>query len=140
LSNKTRSSYISFNLVTFSGKQLGRSALNMSPALRAELDAAVDAYLRECERLIESHMREELSAEWDADPHGEHCRFENLRTGHIVEAPFPDEPTQFAIDPYFFGVFVKTGPDFPLLKQAIKHEFHDSLALLDGRAQKEKDA
>jgi len=112
----------------------------MTPALRAELNTAVEAYLRECERLIGLYSREELSDEWGADEHGEHCRFENLRTGHIVEAPLPDMTPHFAVDPYFFGVFVKTGPDFPLLKQAIKHEFHDSIALLDERARKEHDA
>jgi hypothetical protein len=112
----------------------------MTPALKTELDTAVDAYLRECERLVGSYLRKDLSKEWDATPHGEHCRFENRRTGHIVEAPFDDEPQQFAIAPYFFGVFLKTGPDFPLLKQAIRHEFHDSLALLGERAHNAKHA
>lgn len=106
----------------------------MTPALRAELDIAVEAYLRECERLIGLHLRDELSDEWHADEHGEHCRFENLRNGHVVEAPLPGNKPHFAIDPYFFGVFVKTGPGFLLLKQTIKHEYHDSIALLDERA------
>jgi hypothetical protein len=112
----------------------------MVPALRSELDAAVEAYLRECERLVGLYSCDELSNEWWADEHGEHCRFENLRTGHVVEAPLPDVVPRLAIDPYFFGVFVKTGPEFPLLKQAIKHEFHDSIALLDERVQEKHDA
>jgi hypothetical protein len=112
----------------------------MTPAVKAELDAAVEAYLDECRRLVELYSREALPEEWGADEHGEHCRFENLRTGHIVEAPLPDITPHFAIDPYFFGVFVKTGPDFPLLKQAIKREFHDSIALLDERAQEGHEA
>ena len=112
----------------------------MTAELRVELETAVDAYLRECQRLIDLHMRSELSEEWDAHEHGEHCRFENLRTGHVIEAPFPDATPRFAVDPYFFGVFVKTGAEFPLLKQTIKHEFHDTLALLDERDGKATDA
>jgi hypothetical protein len=46
---------------------------------------------------------------------------------------------RFDIDPYFLGAFVKTGPNFPLLKKAITHEFHDTLALLDERAREQKE-
>jgi hypothetical protein len=113
---------------------LKRSAKKMPPSLKAELNAAIGAYLQACEHLIGAHERGDLPKEWAAEPHGEHCRFENLQSGHIIEAPFPRfiNP-RFDIDPYFFGVFVKTGPGFPLLKKAISHEFHDSLALLDQR-------
>lgn len=111
----------------------------MSPELRVELDTAIEAYSRECERLIGAHERGELPQEWSADPHGEHCRFEHATSGHVVEAPFSwFVSPHFAIDPYFFGVFVKTGSGFPLLKEAIAREFHDALALLDAREQEKK--
>lgn len=113
----------------------------MSPELRIELDAAVDAYSRECERLIGAHERRELPKEWLADEHGEHCRFEHATSGHVVEAPLSwFASPHFAIDPYFFAVFVKTGPGFPLLKKANTHEFHDALALLDARKKEKKNA
>ena len=112
----------------------------MSPALRAELEAAISAYQRECATLIAAYEQGSLSAEWDADPHGEHCRFESSRSGRVVEAPFPDSVPRFAVDPYFLGVFVKTGHEFPLLRSAIAHEFHDTLALLDQLHREEKNA
>jgi hypothetical protein len=65
---------------------------------------------------------------WWAHEHGEHCRFENLKTGVIVEAniDFPDK-----VDPYFLLLFAETTGRYPGVLTACVHGFHDMCRLLE---------
>lgn len=103
----------------------------MSPILKSEMIEAMHAYRNKCHELITAHQRATLSPEWTADEHGEHCRFEHLVTGQVIEAPFALTDEWFYFDPYFLGVFIKTCAEFPQLKASLKHEFHDTIKLLD---------
>ncbi|MFF1348972.1 hypothetical protein ACFVZJ_23800 [Streptomyces sp. NPDC058322] len=65
---------------------------------------------------------------WWAAPHGEHCRFENLETGVVVEAHThaPD-----SVDPYFLLRFAQTTGRYPAVLDACVHGFHDMSRLLE---------
>ncbi len=65
---------------------------------------------------------------WWPFPHGEHCRFENLETGVIVEAHV-DAPDR--IDPYFLLLFAETTGRYPAVLTACVHGFHDMCRLLE---------
>lgn len=65
------------------------------------------------------------------DEHGEHNRYENLKTKQILEASvYPINNIQ-NIDPYFLCEFIKTSESYPELKAIIKHDFHDSCRILE---------
>ncbi|MFG3525586.1 hypothetical protein ACGF8B_02485 [Streptomyces sp. NPDC047917] len=65
---------------------------------------------------------------WWAAPHGEHCRFENLGTGVIVEAHTQAPDT---VDPYFLLRFAETTGRYPAVLDACVHGFHDMSRLLE---------
>lgn len=70
--------------------------------------------------------------DWELmEEHGEHNRYENIQTGQILETcSFP--MTHFNhIDPYFWGLFIKTSTNHQDLKEMIKSEFHNALRILD---------
>ncbi|MFI0354505.1 DUF6896 domain-containing protein [Actinomadura sp. 9N407] len=65
---------------------------------------------------------------WIAWPHGEHCRFENLENGVIVEAniEFPDR-----VDAYFLLLFAETSRRYPGILGACVHGYHDMYRMLE---------
>lgn len=65
------------------------------------------------------------------EEHGEHNRYQHKNSGQILEtcAFLIDNITQ--IDPYFFGVFIKTGTKYANIQKIITNEFHDSALILD---------
>ncbi|MFD1149627.1 hypothetical protein [Saccharothrix hoggarensis] len=71
---------------------------------------------------------EEFGATWTADEHGEHCRFENVVTGEVVEASV-DDPD--AVDPYFLLLFAQTSHRHNAVHTACVEGFHDMVRLLD---------
>jgi hypothetical protein len=98
---------------------------------QSEARRAIEDYRRTCARLIERYRSGSLSADWQADEHGEHCRFENRRSGQVVEAPLEDRIDASQIDPYFFAQFLRTTPGHEPVADLITHDFHDAARLLD---------
>jgi hypothetical protein len=94
---------------------------------RAEIQRAIEDYRRTCASLIEGYRRGSLPQEWEAAEHGGECRFENERTGQVVEAPFRGR----GVDPYFFAIFVQTTPGHARVAELIKEDFHDAARILD---------
>jgi hypothetical protein len=66
--------------------------------------------------------------DWFADPHGEHCRFEHVESGLVVEVNLerPDE-----LDPGFLLLFAQTSRRYPGVLAACVHGFHDMARLLE---------
>lgn len=94
-----------------------------------ELEALV-ADFRELARGLVRQLDEGTLDEgvWWAFPHGEHCCFENLETGVIVDA-HTDDPDR--IDPYFLLRFAETSGGYPGVIGACVHGFHDMCRLLE---------
>ena len=91
---------------------------------------AIDCYIVTCSNLTTEYEEGILNSEWSAMMHGEHVRLENSNTGQIVEAPLMTTTIE-TIDPYFFGVFVKTTENFVEVAQLITDEYHDSRRILE---------
>lgn len=107
---------------------------------RGEVQLAVDEYRRACSGLTKRYEAGTLPEDWQADEHGEHCRFKNRATGQVVEAPL-DWIGPFPVDPYFFAVFVKTTAGLERVAELIEHNFHDGARILGIVASKaEQDA
>ena len=68
-----------------------------------------------------------LSDNWDFEVHGEHCRFENLLTGQILEVSLIGKEDVTNLDPYFFNEFLRTTEDLKYLAQNFKNGFKDTL-------------
>ena len=69
--------------------------------------------------------------EWELlEEHGEHNRYENIKTGQVLETCSYPITHLDSIDPYFFGLFIKTSMNHQELKEIINHEFHDSVKIL----------
>jgi hypothetical protein len=95
---------------------------------RPELEALVADFRALARSLVDRFARGTLDEDvWWASPHGDHCRFENLGTGVIVEAHLevPEE-----IDPYFLLRFAETTGRYPRVLDACVHGFHDMCRLL----------
>ncbi|MCX4846935.1 hypothetical protein [Streptomyces sp. NBC_00893] len=96
---------------------------------RPELETLIADFRGLAHTLTETFELDTLDENvWWASPHGEHCRFENLETGVIVEAHIhaPD-----SIDPYFLLRFAETTGRYPGVLDACVHGFHDMSRLLE---------
>ncbi|MFI0445065.1 hypothetical protein [Actinomadura sp. 6N118] len=93
--------------------------------VRAELDTLVADFRRLAQRLASD---EPDAAVWHADPHGEHCRYENVATGVVVEVNV-EQPD--ALDPYFLLEFAETSDGYPGVLAACVHGDHDMCRLLE---------
>jgi hypothetical protein len=72
-----------------------------------------------------------LDREWSYDFHGLECRFENRKTGQVVEVRL-EFGTEFGVlDPYFFALFLKSTPELSHLARLIRHDYHDSARVLN---------
>jgi hypothetical protein len=74
--------------------------------------------------------------EWDYQPHGGECRFVGRATGQVVEVRLTFGEEFGALDPYFFGRFVRSTPGLEGLARLIRDEYHDTARVLElvGRA------
>ena len=64
------------------------------------------------------------------EEHGEHNRYRHKASGQILETnTYPFDEAKH-IDPYFFGLFIKTSLKYNDLKKIITDEFHDSSKIL----------
>ncbi|RZQ65546.1 DUF6896 domain-containing protein [Amycolatopsis suaedae] len=115
--------------------------------LRDELDAAVAeftglaallvaAFREHVEPLLEREQPypDELDAggsAWRLHVHGEHCRFERIGDGVVVEAN-TEHPG--AVDPYFLLLYLRTSHRYPDLTAACPDGFRDMSRMLTSRA------
>lgn len=102
-------------------------------ARRDDVWRAVDEYRRTCATLVTQYTVGTMSDDWDADEHGRHCRFENRRTGQVVEAPLERESAHLPlrVDPFFFSAFVHTTPGWEPVAELIRDWFHDGVQVLE---------
>lgn len=75
--------------------------------------------------------QENLSDNWWFDVHGEHCMFENLTTGQVLEVSLGDKDSVRNLDPYFFYNFLKTTEKFKHLIKYFDNPFKDTLDLFE---------
>lgn len=69
-----------------------------------------------------------FNATWCLDPHGEHCRFDNLVSGQVVEANIHARET---VDPYFLLLYAETPGRHGAVVDACTEGFHDMCRLLE---------
>jgi hypothetical protein len=77
------------------------------------------------------NRQEYLSDNWLFDVHGEHCMFENLTTGQILEVSLGDKESVGNLDPYFFYNFLKTTANLQHLTKHFDNPFKDTLDLFE---------
>jgi hypothetical protein len=96
-----------------------------------EIEAAVRSYIEACSTMITKYEEGTLSEEWSSDMHGGHRRFENARTGQVIEVPLGGASQPSKIDPYFFALFAKSTPGLEVVAQLLRHDFHDAARMRD---------
>lgn len=108
-------------------------------SVRPILENLVAGFRRTAEALVEQ-MRAGTSPEeypesvqygdatWYLHPHGEHCRFENVVSGELVEANIYAPET---LDPYFLLEYAKSAGHYGAVVDACVEGFHDMCRLLD---------
>ncbi|MCG8573446.1 MAG: hypothetical protein MI810_01060 [Flavobacteriales bacterium] len=96
-----------------------------------EVKQAIKDYLELSRILLNDYQTNELR-DWElVEEHGEHNRYENRKNGQILETCSYPITSFESIDPYFFGLFIKTSAHYPELKKMIKSEFHDTQKIMD---------
>jgi hypothetical protein len=96
---------------------------------RGQVIQAIEQYRQVCTALVEQYQAGTLAPEWQADEHGEHCRFESWKTSQVVEAPLWVDPGR--VDPYFFAIFVRSTAGLEAVAELLEHDFHDAARVLD---------
>jgi hypothetical protein len=96
-----------------------------------EIEAAVRCYIEACSTMIGKYEKGTLSEEWSSDLHGGHRRFENSRTGQVIEAPLGDAPEPSRVDPYFFALYAKSTVGLEGVARLLRNDFHDAARMRD---------
>lgn len=91
----------------------------------------IDDYITLSKQLADSYRQHDLSYEWNMFEHGEHCLFINNITGLEIEVLTDSDWTYHNLDPYFLSRYIKTCSGNEVLKQLIKHDYHDVRRVLD---------
>jgi hypothetical protein len=73
----------------------------------------------------------ELPGSWHYSFHGQQCRFENRKTGQVLDVELGYEGELGALDPWFFHQFLSTTPRFTVLADVFVDPFHDTLRALE---------
>jgi len=97
--------------------------------IRPEFDRLVADFRRRARDLAAAEGDDRAGADdWFADPHGDHCRFQHVESGLVVEVNLerPDE-----LDPGFLLLFARTSGRYPGVLAACVHGFHDMARLLE---------
>lgn len=73
-----------------------------------------------------------LNSEWTFYLHGSHCRFDNLKTGQIVEVKYTEKPEFGCLDGFFFFNYIQTTERFKnLANWFVDHlNVYDALEIL----------
>lgn len=72
-----------------------------------------------------------LSDNWSFFVHGEHCMFENLTSGQILEVSLGSKESIGNLDPYFFYNFLKTTDSIKYLIEYFPVPFQDTLGFFE---------
>lgn len=96
-----------------------------------EIEQAARAYIQACAAMLAQHTDGRLPAEWSSYTHGGHRRFENSKTGQVIEAPLGGPPDPRKLDPYFFALFAKSTPGQEVIARLIRDNFHDAARMID---------
>jgi hypothetical protein len=97
---------------------------------RDQIVRAIEGYRRLSLSLVERYHRVELLREWSTAEHGYPCRFENRRTGQVVEAALPEWGEPDRVDPYCIAEFVQTTAGLESVAKLIAHKYHDGAWIL----------
>ena len=62
-----------------------------------------------------------LNTDWTFYLHGSHCRFDNLKTGQIVEVKYTEKPEFGCLDGFFFYTYMQTTDRFKYLADWFKN-------------------
>lgn len=82
--------------------------------------------------LNDSQLNKAIVKEWELiEEHGEHKQYKNRGTGQILETCSYPIISFKSIDPYFFGLFIKTSTNHTELNEMINDDFHDSCRILE---------
>ncbi|MEU7475162.1 hypothetical protein AB0A63_04210 [Lentzea sp. NPDC042327] len=96
--------------------------------LRPAVEALIADFRATTRALVVALASDAVDEAWSVHEHGEHCRFENLVTGVVVEA-FVDRPDD--LDPYFLLEFARTEHRHRAVAEACVEGFHDMCRVLD---------
>ncbi|EPY06214.1 hypothetical protein PAALTS15_15881 [Paenibacillus alvei TS-15] len=88
------------------------------------------------EELLNSE--EYLTDNWYFDVHGEHCMFENVETGQVLEVSLGRVDDIGNLDPYFFYNFLKSTKNLKHLASYFEDPFGEMLNLFEGLEQQKK--
>lgn len=97
------------------------------------IKACIEDYITISNKLINNNSSDKnMTQNWQlVEEHGEHNRYYHKKSGQILETnAFPFTDIKY-IDPYFWGIFIKTSLKYTDLKKIITDEFHDSIKILD---------
>lgn len=74
---------------------------------------------------------ENLSDNWSFWVHGEHCKFENTKTGQTLEVSLGNQDSIKHLDPCFFYNFLSTTEDYKHLTKYFTNPFKDTCAFFE---------
>jgi len=98
---------------------------------RGHVLRAIDEYRRTCAALVGQYRAGTLPREWQANEHGDHCRFKSRQTGQVVEAPLREWVDPRRVDPCFFAMFVRSTAGLEPVAELLANDFHDAARILD---------
>lgn len=81
---------------------------------------------------------EHLTDNWYYDVHGEHCMFENVETGQVLEVSLGRVDDIGNLDPYFFYNFLQSTKNLKHLIQYFEDPFGDMLNVFEGLEKQRK--
>jgi hypothetical protein len=102
---------------------------------KAEIDAGHYYEIQNADLL---NRQETLSDNWSFFCHGEHCMFENLITGQILEVSLGSKEDVGNLDPYFFYNFLETTDDFKHLTNFFSNPFTDTFNFFEKLEREQK--
>jgi hypothetical protein len=114
-------------------REFRRIASDLANTLAKNLNSPVDSLL---DAKIRFPLRKEswsgtLGGGWEYSFHGMECRFENARTGQVLEVCLNFGDEFGVLDPFFFHEFLRTTPGYEALVAALPNAFHDTARALD---------
>jgi hypothetical protein len=97
------------------------------------IEECVTDYITISNKLINNEKCDKkVTQNWQLiEEHGEHNRYRHKTSGQILETNSYPFDKIIDIDPYFFGIFVKTSLKYADIKKIILDEFHDSDKILN---------
>jgi hypothetical protein len=101
----------------------------------AEVSRAIAEFRATATALVRQYLTGTLAPDWRTIKHGSHSRFENARTGQVVEAPDRPGVDSEWLDPAFFVEFVQTTAGLESVAALVEHDVHDGARILEVMAE-----